>query len=336
MSVILKNKIKHFSQLDKEWNSIQKKINSKNNITEKKNCPMCGNKKNLKIIFKKKGLNFVKCNCNKNTNHIFINPVIKSKILDNHFKNSLSWKIWAKKVLIKKINDKSENQKFSDSIKEIKKFRKKKIFNVLDIGCSTGNFLRYCKKNFNWKLHGIEPSYESFKVAKKYCDKDISLKNCNFNDFKTREKFDLITFWASLEYIQDINKALKKVKKISNKDSIILIFVSGNSNSLIMRTLREKCVGFVFNRTHYFNPKSLKFFANKHGFKELFQKSYNSEIDILENYYNYNDPYDKTKNQKNPQLIDKKLSNLFSKIIDEKKMGYKFLAIFKKNEKYYI
>ena len=103
-----------------------------------------------------------------------------------------------------------------------------------------------------------------------------------------------------------------------------------------MRTLREKCVGFVFNRTHYFNPKSLKFFANKHGFKELFQKSYNSEIDILENYYNYNDPYDKTKNQKNPQLIDKKLSNLFSKIIDEKKMGYKFLAIFKKNEKYYI
>ena len=36
MSEILKNKIKHFYQLEKEWNSIQKKINLKNNITEKK------------------------------------------------------------------------------------------------------------------------------------------------------------------------------------------------------------------------------------------------------------------------------------------------------------
>lgn len=335
MSEILKNKIKHFSQLEKEWNYLQKKINLNNNITEKKNCPICGNKKKLKIIFKKKGLNFVKCNCN-NSNHIFINPAIKSKILDNHFKKSQSWKTWAKKVLIKKIKDKSENQKFSDSIKKIKQFKKKKICNVLDIGCSTGNFLRYCKKNFKWKLYGIEPSYESFKVARKYCDKDISLTNCNLNNFKTNQKFDLITFWASLEYIQDINKAFKKVKKIANKDSIILIFVSGNSNSLIMRTLREKCIGFVFNRTHYFNPTSLKMFASKHGFKELFKKSYYTELDILENYYNYNDPYDRTKNKKNQKVIDKKLSNLFCKIIDEKKMGYKFLAIFRKNKKNYI
>ena len=130
MSEILKNKIKHFSQLEKEWNYLQKKINLNNNITEKKNCPICGNKKKLKIIFKKKGLNFVKCNCN-NSNHIFINPAIKSKILDNHFKKSQSWKTWAKKVLIKKIKDKSENQKFSDSIKKIKQFKKKKFVTYL-------------------------------------------------------------------------------------------------------------------------------------------------------------------------------------------------------------
>ena len=49
MSEILKNKIKHFSQLEKEWNYLQKKINLNNNITEKKNCPICGNKKKLKI-----------------------------------------------------------------------------------------------------------------------------------------------------------------------------------------------------------------------------------------------------------------------------------------------
>ncbi len=36
MSEILKNKIKHFSQLEKEWNYLQKKINLNNNITEKK------------------------------------------------------------------------------------------------------------------------------------------------------------------------------------------------------------------------------------------------------------------------------------------------------------
>jgi trans-aconitate methyltransferase len=328
MNQILRNKIEHFSQLEKEWNTIKKKINSKIRITEKKKCPICNKTKNLKIIFKKKGLNFVKCGC-YNSDHIFINPVIKSSILDKHFTNSISWKTWAKKVLIKKNNDKKENKKFFESLKKISKF-KKKIINVLDIGCSTGNFLKYCDKNFKWNLNGIEPSYESFKVAKKQCGKRIKIENCNLDSYKTNKKFDLITFWASLEYIQDINKALKKIKKISNKNSIILVFVSGNSNSLIMRTLREKCVGFIFNRTHYFNPKSLKIFLKKYGYKELYKKSYYSEIDIVENYMNYNNPYDRRADLEKSNLFNKKSKHFLNKLIKSKHMGYKFLAIFKK------
>ncbi len=328
MNQILKNKIEHFSQLEKEWNALKKINDTKIRITEKKKCPICNKTNKLKIIFKKKGLNFVKCGC-YNSDHVFINPVIKSSILDKHFRNSVSWKTWAKKVLIKKKNDKDENKKFFESLKKITEF-KKKIFNVLDVGCSTGNFLKYCDKNFKWNLYGIEPSYESFKVAKKQCGKRIKIDNCNLYSYKTDKKFDLITFWASLEYIQDINKALKKINKISNKNSIILIFVSGNSNSLIMRTLREKCVGFIFNRTHYFNPKSLKIFIKKFGYKELYKKSYYSELDIVENYMNYNDPYDKKTNLIKSNLFDQKSTNLLNKLIDSKDMGYKFLAIFKK------
>ena len=80
-----------------------------------------------------------------------------------------------KKSFNKKKNDKDENKKFFESLKKIIKF-KKKIINVLDIGCSTGNFLKYCDQHFKWNLHGIEPSYESFKVANKQCGKKLKLK----------------------------------------------------------------------------------------------------------------------------------------------------------------
>ena len=100
-----------------------------------------------------------------------------------------------------------------------------------------------------------------------------------------------------------------------------------------MRTLREKCVGFIFNRTHYFNPKSLKIFMKNFDYKELYKKSYYSELDILENYMNYNDPYDRKINLVKSNLFDKKSINLLNKVINSQDMGYKFLAIFKKYEK---
>ena len=319
MNKFFNSKIKHFSILDKEWSKLEKKIKNNKKILIKKNCPIC-KKNNFKLLFQKKGLNFVKCKCK--SEHVYINPAIKEKYLFEHFKNSLSWKIWSKNVLKSKKKNIDDIKKYNFT-KIFLKNKLKKNFKLLDVGCSSGNFLEFSKKNLTKNCYGLEPSIEAYKIAIK---NNQNIINTNFENYKINEKFDLISFWASFEYCSNLENVIKKIKKLLKKNGILLIYISGNSSSFIMRMLKKKCVGFVFNRSHYFSPNSLNMLFKKHNFKKIFQKSFISEIDVISNYLNYNQEYSK---QISNNLKKKFLKNL-EKLILKNMMGYKFLTIFKR------
>ena len=323
MNKLLESKITHFKMLYKEWDKLEKKIISTKNILVHKSCPVC-KKKQYKILFKKKGLYFVKCNCK--AEHVFINPSINNNYLTNHFMNSSSWKIWSKKVLKSKKNYSIDKKKYSIATRIIKKNLNRKS-RILDVGCANGNFINYCKRYFHCDCYGIEPSKEAFKLAK--INSKNKVFNTNFENFKSQEKFDLICFWASFEYCTDIDLVMKKIKTLLKKNGILLIYISGNSSSLIMKTLREKCVGFIFNRTHYFSPKSLNELLKKNKFKIIYEKSFISEIKEILNYLNYNKPYEKHKSNRNNNF-DKEFIKKLENLILSKMMGYKFLSIHKK------
>ncbi len=319
MNEFIVSKLKHFDILNYEWRKLERNIKKNKKILVNKNCPIC-KKSNFKILFKKKSLNFVKCNCK--SNHIYINPWIKESYLSNHFKNSKSWRIWSKNVLDSKINYKNDLKKYS-FIKSFLRKNLKKNFNLLDIGCSSGNFLEFCKKNLTKNCYGLEPSKESFKIATK---KKLNIFNTSIENFKTNKKFDLISFWASLEYCTNIDLVIKKIKKLLNNKGILLIYISGNSSSLIMRLFKEKCVGFIFNRGNYFSPLSLNMLFRKNKFKKIYQKSFISETDAISNYLDYNQAYEKKETSSLNNTFNKQLE----KLILQNMMGYKFLMIFKK------
>ena len=96
MSNFFSSKLKHFDILNHEWKKLENEIKKNKKILNKKVCPIC-RKSNFTILFKKKGLKFVKCKCK--SEHIYINPWINESYLLNHFKNSKSWKIWSNEVL---------------------------------------------------------------------------------------------------------------------------------------------------------------------------------------------------------------------------------------------
>ena len=83
MSNFFSNKLKHFDILNHEWKKLENEIKKNKKILNKKVCPIC-RKSNFTILFKKKGLKFVKCKCK--SEHIYINPWINESYLLNHFK----------------------------------------------------------------------------------------------------------------------------------------------------------------------------------------------------------------------------------------------------------
>ena len=307
-------KEKYFIKLYKEWDNIVSKKQNLNNT--KDNCTVCNSKKN-QIIFIKKKLKFCICSI---CSHVFINPFIKSEVLEKHFEKSKTWGIWSKKILNNKNQQILEKKKYKLGIKEIKKFGK--IKNILDIGSASGSFLNICKK-MDYNVEGIEPSKESSDYArKKY---NINIHNSTFSKFKSPKKYDLITCWASIEYSNTLRQDIKKIKNLLNKKGKLLIYISGNSNSIIMRILRSYCLGFIFNRRNYFNPKSLDYLLSNSGFKLKKILSDNNNLNSLENFVNYQNPY--RASHSNSFLINHYFPE---KIVSKKILGYKFLSIYEK------
>ena len=113
----------------------------------------------------------------------------------------------------------------------LKKF-KKKIFNnslknlrILDIGCG-GGLLCEPLSRLGAKVVGIDASEKNIKIAKTHA-KESNLKISYYcaspENFKYREKFDVILNMEIVEHVQDINLFLKESSKFLKKNGIMFI-----------------------------------------------------------------------------------------------------------------
>ena len=112
-----------------------------------------------------------------------------------------------------------------DLVKSSKKYLKNlKSKKILDIGCNDGTLLSLFKKE-GCKTFGIEPTKAAIEARKKghiifkeYFDKNSSKK--------IRDKvgnIDIITFTNVFAHIEDLEDLLFSLKKISNKNTLIII-----------------------------------------------------------------------------------------------------------------
>lgn len=106
---------------------------------------------------------------------------------------------------------------------------------ILDIGSATGTLSFYFASR-GLQVDGVELSENAFKYAN-LNKTNLKIKNVNFintpiEKFHTTKKYDIVTCFEVLEHLVDDVSILKKINKIMNPNSVLMISVPSKNAPL--------------------------------------------------------------------------------------------------------
>lgn len=159
-------------------------------------------------------------------------------------------------------------------VKRILKFFSKGY--ILDVGCGRGLELKLLKQK-GWKVLGTEISKD---LLIQLSNLNIPVVNSDISEIKGKKKFDVITFFHSLEHLYYPNKALKATARLIKKNGYLIIAVPnfGSFENIIF-----KGNGFhldVPRHLFHFYKTTLVNFMEKLGFKLQNCKNFSLEYDL--------------------------------------------------------
>ncbi|MGE5041736.1 MAG: class I SAM-dependent methyltransferase [Candidatus Levyibacteriota bacterium] len=138
---------------------------------------------------------------------------------------------------------------------------------LLDVGASTGFFLKSLLKHKKWDGEGVE--YSRGAVAKRV-DKKIKIYTGDiFSKKIPNHAYDVVTMHSVFEHVPNPLETLQEVRK-KLKDEGLFVFNVPNMSSLEYfeyKKLRKSFPGFIFEHLFYYNPQSITLLLEKTGFR---------------------------------------------------------------------
>ena len=145
----------------------------------------------------------------------------------------------------------------------------KKGYNLLEIGCSFGYFLKTAR-DMGWNVSGVELSEYSSKYAKEKLNLKVytgTIEQASFSD----QLFDVVVMQEVIEHLESPTKTLNNIYRVSKPNGLLVIQTS-NIESIYSRLTKDKWIYFLPGHLYYFSPKTLANLSKKTGFKII--KSY--------------------------------------------------------------
>jgi len=193
------------------------------------NCPIC-NSKNLSFwrsaIDHNVSQDEFKISQCSNCNFKFTNPIPTENTIGEYYKSDTYISHSAtKKGVINKIYHVVRTRAIKQKETLISSFSSNKT--LLDIGCGTGDFLGYCKKN-NWNTIGLEPDEDARKLAKS----NNNIQALPLDELYTikSESKDTITMWHVLEHVYNLNQDIEEYKRILKPGGHLVVAVPNCSS----------------------------------------------------------------------------------------------------------
>jgi len=168
----------------------------------------------------------------------------------------------AKRNWFEKVYQLVKNYTINQKWKLIKKHNKSNSISILDIGCGTGDFLKYGINNLNVNGVGVEPNNEAAAISS---SKHINVYN-NIGELKN-DKYDVITLWHVLEHVTDLNEYFNFFKNHLSKNGTLIIAVP-NFKSFDAHHYKEHWAAWdVPRHLWHFSKQSIKKLAEENNFK---------------------------------------------------------------------
>lgn len=148
---------------------------------------------------------------------------------------------------------------------------------VLDVGCGRGLELKMLAAK-GFEVYGIERPWRKWSDPKgKIKIKIKKLIDCHFPE----QFFNLITFWHSLEHLDNPNAALGEVKKILKNNGFLVIELP-NFSSLQARLFGKFWFHLdVPRHLYHFTMTTLEKMLKNNGFKIISWKKFSFEYDLF-------------------------------------------------------
>lgn len=277
---------------------------------ENRECPVCGSSEQ-RVLFRKSGGEYVTCT---KCAMVFLNPVFKNSYLEEYYgqNNDVQSEIveidsdFYRALYIRGINSFSKGYESPGRI--------------LDVGCSAGSFLDIAR-SLGWETFGLELNKTEVEYSRK---KGHFVLNDTIEKAKFDLKFDVITLWDVFEHIKDGAAFLRSAQRLL-KDGGGVFIQTPSTSSLAARILQEKCNVFDgLEHVNLYSQKSISDLAAKTGFYVESYETVISEIGVMNNYLQYEDPYLGSSLEKRMLL-----NQISEEWILNNSLGYKFQAFLK-------
>ncbi len=92
---------------------------------------------------------------------------------------------------------------------------------LLDIGCSTGLFLRAARA-IGWTGQGLEYSPDSSRIAREQHQLDVKTGELQVGTYPS-ESFDVVTMWDVIEHVPDPYETLVQIRRILAADGQVVL-----------------------------------------------------------------------------------------------------------------
>jgi SAM-dependent methyltransferase len=159
--------------------------------------------------------------------------------------------------------------------------KKNKFEKLLDVGTGCGFFLVFAEQK-GWEVYGIDPSPQSIHIAKSKNNLNASVNT--LNEFKSEEKFDLITFINVLDHSPMPWKEIEHAKQLLTSDGQIFIRIpNGFLHSHLLKIgallgIENRISKLLVFHEYSFNLKYIKRLLTDYEFDNIeFQNSPPSE-----------------------------------------------------------
>lgn len=229
-------------------------------------CPACEDKRALDL-FKKYGLNFVKCPVCATQ---YITPRPTAEILWEFYEQSENYKYWAKHIysasreLRKKKIFRPRAKKISNLVKEV--FEKSADLTLLEVGAASGMFCdEVTKTGMFAAVVGIEP----VPVLAQTCrDAGVNVIQAPYEQVVLNEKVDVIAHFGVIEHLFE-PKAFLDWSYEQCRDQGLVFFTCSNIEGFETKVLGKHSGAVYHEHMNLFNPSSLSHLMERCGFEVI-------------------------------------------------------------------